>query len=1602
VGLNFNFGKKLHDLEGAAGNFFGGVQQGAGQVYNNVIAPTSKAIGGTVAGLGQGFVDSAYNDVHTMYDLPRVGLGSAYDLMTGNLKGAADLQKNSFLNKQYGSATPGDVHGLGNAAAFGLDMAGLKGGGSLAEQGIKQALPKVIMKGAAGGAGMGGAYGLAQSAQQNDLSLPNITKNVLSGAATGLALGAVTPVAAKAVHTTLKKAGETGEGGWVGWNDAKHFDKEEAAGNVQKGKEGKYFEGSDANTKFDLGSHTLGEVNPNAHLLANYGDRTIGGVPLSQIPVRYDRSMGPREAGHFAEYDKHGKHNPEIVLNPRRHPDDIKDTIVHETQHVIDRIAGKQDGGSPAMMKDLALEKAYMDANKKSDAVIHAISENGWKDLPANHPALLAYERASKKTQAINGRDPLHNDYFNQYQRIAGEARARNVAYRREMTPEEQAAHPFDSTMQQGAGVDPKKLIYPEQAGKAEYTGQPRAGGKFAKGTQIHPEDAQRMVEFIDHVRGTGVVKDPQLADRLERDAGNLADHYGIGKPDDHGKTLANAFAKKLEETRAKVAMSLEKEKPKAKIVDTPAGKVTVAPKDEWGEGPADLPTEKLAKKMNEDNRVNTGKHNPVKIDMNEVEAGDHAKAVSNMQRAQAAIDNAGQRAVTLVRALSDEDHALVPRAIEDPKLVKTAKDPAALQAAIDAHKLATDTAHAYNQKLKGETTAYRAKYAIHDWDLPQEVLDATAKNADNFKAVNESARLHPTIEHGEAAKLTLKDRPYADAMAEYFGRASHVLGKQALEKGIREADAGRVHTDLNYTHDIGGGKSLNNISAEAKSALKGIRRDLKPNAYDKVSKTLKQTLLSLNQFHTLNIGRKAGSALALRGHGVSAYRGVRDMYKSVNKHYSDELQAGAMKDKTYDDSARIGSPIGSQNDYTVSGKFDPGKHGVGERTIFEQQLPAMHIHMARAVIADLKKRNISLDSKEARAAGTRMNEIMGFVNTEVRGLDARTQRGLGRILLAPQFTRSKWATLKGVVTDKGLARQYAIAAVLGDTLAVYGIQLAVGSLLKQKQDNWRDVMIRALIHPSIPTPFKNDKGENIEIDLPASYLSEAFGLIAKLDRGKDGRLGIDVKPENLPDNLTNYARARLNVPAAAALKLKTNESYAGHPLYDPTAPLSAQAQQAATSLIVGELPIAAQPLVHSDFVENHAPKAVGQVLKAGDSGLNPLAESAVSAVGGTARTDKTVGQPLQAQHYFEARSEALSKLNDNDKAAYNTIHPAQKNPVTGEYQVKKTVWDTQARAGNYLSHPEVLKADTAINLKLQAQGQKIDPLFNLSPDEQSKFMTYTTLNQQDPQKTRMIDTNPFITKLQGERNAFFSSLPPGDPNKPKDVVAYPTPSSAVEASTNAYFKLTEPKDKAQFMKANPDVAAQFAKVDEYNRKVRGIKNLPQYDKYPTASPDVEKALDQMNSLTDSKSRAIFIQNNPRVAQYLTDASVYGLEKSAGQAAFEGKGFDQSGLKDIYSLGNYDISKTKMTDGTSQYALSGTPGYNAGQTSSGVAASFKSSRSSKGSSALGRMAKASLRRSVRKGSVKIGKAKLRRGGGNVAIDKDTKGKPKVTMKKSLV
>lgn len=923
-----------------------------------------------------------------------------------------------------------------------------------------------------------------------------------------------------------------------------------------------------------------------------------------------------------------------------------------------------------------------------------------------------------------------------------------------------------------------------------------------------------------------------------------------------------------------------------------------------------------------------------------DVAPGDYRAARVNGQRAENGIINRAKQALLAIKrtGLGTSDFA---------DLVEGTRSPAteAEREAVTRYQQLTNYIHATSQALGGNTN-YLAQYFRHKWDLSDPAMaekyaqlanERGAYSVDpyNFGGVDRQPRVFDTVQQGESAGFKLANPDASDEVLNYAKGAAFQLKQQALAKGILEADM-NAEGPHNRTFDFGNGTKIEGLTPQAVKELRSyapLNESSKPvQLYRKANRGLKQTLLSLSEFHPINIAvLKAGPSLLFTGHPDLAARGVFDTFRSqIGSAYSDRLMESAVHDElpillpdgskgtinTFDAANMLGTPIRAGSDFNTEG-VQPLKPGLGERTIFDKAMPAMHVQMVRGLVADLSAKGIPLDSPEAREAGLAVNNVMGFVNKEVQNVSNLFSHVSSDALLANQFTRSKWATLYNAFTKGGQAGRYARGAVIGNVAAEFTLALAVGYLANQRSDDMKDLLLRTLTHPSIPTPWKDANGNTIELSLPQNYISEAMNLVATLQRGQNGRLGVNFNPQNFVQNAENYARNRLAVLPSAAEKLLTNTDFAGKPLYDPNASLPTKAAQAGTTLVNSMLPIGLQGVIATNPVKQLLPQDVQQVLNAQSAGRNPLLNSATSAFGFYPRTDTTVGHGQQTNQYFTALNTAKQGLNAQEQAALQLVTGSKKNPVTGQYDVVPQPDDSRAKAAALLQNSKVIDHLMTMNQNLSQEGQNVDPLWLQPRQNIISYYQYQSMPPGGSDRANWQAQNQsWYNPLSQARAQYFATLPPGDPNKPKSPIQYPTASATIQNLENQFFNAT-PQQQRQMIQDHPELLQQFQAQHDYTNQLRSAEGYAPLNGAPAPSPRVQGLLNQASATTNSVLRSN-IYRDPEVSAYMQASSAYELAKNAALAQLQGNQLNQQALKAAYELGNYDMAKNP--NGT--YALS--------------------------------------------------------------------------------
>lgn len=982
-------------------------------------------------------------------------------------------------------------------------------------------------------------------------------------------------------------------------------------------------------------------------------------------------------------------------------------------------------------------------------------------------------------------------------------------------------------------------------------------------------------------------------------------------------------------------------------------------------------------------------KRNPFKSLIKPVEQGDYLSARTMPQLASEPVKTSGavwKNAMLNLKKTNPDEFKNFWRNVES--LPDNAS--AQLKKAVQVWRDSSNRVHA-NSLAIGKNTNYLHDWALHPWLLKDATEEQIASGGPGILGQHAMNRKHLTIAEGEKAGLKLGDDPVNEGM-KYFRGSANALHRKAAEKALIEADAGEMVKPR--TRDLGYG-TLVPLSEKGYKASRGLAyHQASTNRVVKGVRTVnvgsKSTLLSGGQFHQINTLFRAGSALTLKGHPVAALKGSVGIVRPLlpgGKGAVNAMREKALTDGMVDKAAKIGMPYG-QEVYNAKGSFL--KAGVGHEML-GRQMSMMHDQVVRSVIHDLEKKGISLDSAAAKKTGLIGNNIMTLMNKEAQNIPPVVSQGMSDWLLAGQFTPSKFRVLSKV-TSKGLEGSYARAAIAGNVLSMGALIVGLGAVFHQKSDNVRDMFLRALINPAAPSLQKDSKGNTINYRLPGTDTSDVAKLLGiTLTRQQSGHLGINWNPHNIPSGVEDFLRARLSPLASAGVKIKTNTTFAGKPLFDPNAPAGQKAEQAGTSIVTGMLPIGAQGLPMVKGVEKHLPGSVQEVLNAQKPGSNPLVKSVGSSFGLTPSTDTTVGKGLQSKQYFDAISQHGRGLDQQAKNAYDLWAASKKNPVTGKYDVTPNINDASNKASALLDNPTALQHMIALNRQLNSEGQKADPLWLQSSQNIKKYLQYQRMAPGGPDRARWMNQNKgWYLPLLDARNQFFSSLPPGDPNKPKLDLQYPAASSQVQALETRYNGLKDGTAKSNFINAHPELIQQWNKQSDYTNKYRQELGYSPLKKYPEATPQIQSFIDRYTA-SDKGMRKAIRASNPagyqNMISYFDSVNLYNIGKQAAVSQLQGEpNYTSKEAKAISSLGSDVYQKP---DGT--YAIV-PAGWMQGLSSSGTGST---SYSSNYASSKARYKEARYLSNSAKFRIKGSKGRIK--GNKISLKRGTKsGKFKVT------
>jgi hypothetical protein len=288
---------------------------------------------------------------------------------------------------------------------------------------------------------------------------------------------------------------------------------------------------------------------------------------------------------------------------------------------------------------------------------------------------------------------------------------------------------------------------------------------------------------------------------------------------------------------------------------------------------------------------------------------------------------------------------------------------------------------------------------------------------------------------------------------------------------------------------------------------------------------------------------------------------------------------------------------------------------------------------------------------------------------------------------------------------------------------------------------------------------------------------------------------------------------------------------------------------------------------------------------------------------------------------FYKTEDEAIKSqgLNQNELNAYrSTVNPRSKDLAGNEIK-DKTFYDSASKASTWLRYPKTFEVSKAINDAAKAEGKPGDPLFDLPPDRLK-----TVLNMQanfspgNMEDKAILQLNPWLEDFNKSRSAYFEKVI-GEKEAGTDPMGQVVPKASKELSAKLEAaKGLSGKDAAIYYEANPDVTDFYTELETYQRAKRAFLGLPQFDRYPNPTPEVDALMKEYNALPkdngplkkdgtpSSPARSAWIRANPDKFALLTDQwnkiGLFNLQKDGALAVYEGIDMPQETI-DQYQAG---------------------------------------------------------------------------------------------------
>lgn len=913
---------------------------------------------------------------------------------------------------------------------------------------------------------------------------------------------------------------------------------------------------------------------------------------------------------------------------------------------------------------------------------------------------------------------------------------------------------------------------------------------------------------------------------------------------------------------------------------------------------------------------LNVSKHteNPLmgKFHQPDAKTGEYLKAPQNQATVVNNITKAEERAYALEKKLHPEDKANIGHYAEGTMDISKAHDPALVQQAVEANTNLTDTIHALDgphgktphvdkffpryfknlvdQSPKAQMAAEEAALAGHPIPL---------EDTGNYNGFHNKQRVFKTRAEAAAAKFELlHSNPYDDLLR-YAAGAKISIGNQAFIKSVRQAQGAlgeALPADIGQAHtiDLPGTDSVK-VNSEGARILKnyGVRKPagrislgkyaVVPKRFMRgVNTTVVKTIVANPLFHG---GNQEFNAL-FQGAWRMPGNKVANMLKLLKNHanVSEADRVNFYRDGNF-------SPDYGKNTYGFIAK-GLGKAGIN---------PAH---------AELSPRGMAFLEENIRVSLWKMGKERGLTpeqNTKV------INQVLGGADVLNDMTSTVGLFVHYFKTNVKLLGDIGVQASKGNVAPLTGLAVGTAAWLAATK-GWQEVT-------------GNDKAT---LRAPGA-LGVATQLIKAVPQARRGQI---------PSVITNHTNPAISWAAQQA----TNRDF-HKPIPGPSGAKNSLDGPGGTGRVKNTTSTLFGP---GTTIQNTA----GQKTSLPEAGLGyvtglytPHAKGYQAAPNipflNTKNAQKGTGMAAQDQH-FKAQG-TLDKTIYGDKRATDAVNAfldRNKNDKGATIQL-----NPREKISAYAGLASNDKALSAIQTYMKNGSDKHPPMWDLSKNDLRAYLDYEATRKTDPEKGVKLDQGTGFNNGEGlsnfiKRNSDWYNQQPKHPGQAPVPAAgtptYPKISQSVQDQLTTRDNITDPKIKAQYTNAHPDVVDAFAQIAKYNNDLGVAQGGNAVKNYPDAAPALQKWIDSYSS-ADKSTRKSLRTSSPQqyknMVAYFDSVDLYTINKEGAKNMYQGQP-DQTPkqnkavsnlAKDIYQNadGSYSIVPAGWMDGLKNGSGSG-------------------------------------------------------------------------------